>query len=175
MDRILNRLESTHEKLLTAVADLPVNVFSQRPSESEWSVAEIVHHLRLVEELVIKQMEKELANPPRELGFLRKLVPTSIVSSRLIRVKAPKAANPLEPPAKEENIASFNNTRAKLKGLCTTHSAQRLKQTVFNHPFLGQIDGAATISFVGYHELRHYKQIREVLKKLGKVKTHQQT
>jgi len=37
---------------------------------------------------------------------------------------------------------------------------------VFKHPFLGEIDGTATISFIGYHELRHYKQIREVIKKL---------
>ncbi len=169
MNRTLKRLDSTHQKVLAAVTDLPANVFSQRPSESEWSVAEIVHHLHLVEELVIKQIEKELANPPRQLGFLRKLIPTSIVASRLIRVKAPKAVTPLEPPAKEQNIASFNNTRAKLKDLCATHGPERLKQTVFNHPFLGQIDGAATVSFVGYHELRHYKQIREVLKKLGKI------
>ena len=41
------------------------------------------------------------------------------------------------------------------------------KQMVFKHPFLGEIDGIATVSFVGYHELRHYKQIREVIKKLG--------
>jgi len=28
----------------------------------------------------------------------------------------------------------------------------------------------ATVSFVGYHEQRHYKQIREVLRKLGNAK-----
>jgi len=36
------------------------------------------------------------------------------------------------------------------------------------------IDGVATVSFVGYHEQRHYKQIREVLRKLvnGTSKTN---
>jgi hypothetical protein len=39
---------------------------------------------------------------------------------------------------------------------------------IFKHPFFGEIDGTATISFIGYHELRHYKQIREVIKKLDR-------
>ena len=166
MKRILNRLDSNHRQLLDTVSRLSPKLFAQRPSENEWSVAEIVHHLHLVEELVIKQIEKELKSPPRKLGLLRQLMPTSIVASRLIRVKAPKAANPLEPPTMEENIAGFNSARAKLKDLCATHGAERLKETVFTHPFLGEINGTATVSFVGYHELRHYKQIREVLNKL---------
>ena len=40
---------------------------------------------------------------------------------------------------------------------------ERFRNLVFTHPFLGEIDGVATVSFIGYHELRHYKQIREVL------------
>ncbi|MEP6635377.1 MAG: DinB family protein [Acidobacteriota bacterium] len=167
MNKALKRLDSTHQKLLDAVTPLSAQVFSRRPGENEWSVAEIVHHLRLVEERVILEMEKELSKPPRKLGILRRLIPTSITASRLIRVKAPKAVTPLEPPPKDENIAAFNTTRTKLKELCANHGQERLRQMVFNHPFLGQIDGTATVSFVGYHELRHYKQVREVLKKLG--------
>ncbi|MEP6920781.1 MAG: DinB family protein [bacterium] len=169
MKRILNRLDSTHQKLLDTVSPLAPQLFSQRPSANEWSVAEIVHHLHLVEELVIKQMEQELQKPPQQIGLLRKLIPISIVALRLTRVKAPKAATPLEPPAKEENIAGLNSTRAKLKELCAKQGEARLKKMVFIHPVLGQIDGTATVSFVGYHELRHYKQIRDVLKKLAKV------
>ena len=30
---------------------------------------------------------------------------------------------------------------------------------------------SATVSFIGYHEKRHYKQIREVLRKLGNMST----
>ena len=53
---------------------------------NEWSVAEIINHLYLVEERVIKDLEKALAREPRKLGLMRRLVPTSIVASRLIRV-----------------------------------------------------------------------------------------
>jgi hypothetical protein len=150
------------------IAPIEDPLFSRSPTDNEWSIAEIVHHLCLVEERVIKELETELANPPRSIGFLRKFIPTSIVASRLLRVKAPRGVSPLNPPAKAKVIANYEAARSRLKELCSTHGRNRLKQIIFKHPFLGEIDGTATISFIGYHELRHYKQIREVIKKLGK-------
>ncbi len=166
MKRALRRLDSVHEKLLHTVSLLEPGIYFQRPAEGEWSVAEIVHHLALVEERVIKELEGAIATPPQRIGFFRRLIPTSIVSSRLIRVKAPKAVRPLDAPAREAGIENLDRTRATLKKLCATHGHERFRQLIFKHPFLGNIDGVATVSFIGYHELRHYKQIREVLKKL---------
>jgi len=167
MQRTLKRLDSTHEKLIATVEPLPLQLFSQRPSENEWSVSEILHHLHLVEERVIKELAKELAGAPQRLGLLRRLVPTAIVGSRMIKVKAPRAVTPTEAPEKEKGLADYNQTRSRLKSLCATHGRERLQQTVFKHPFLGRISGVAAVSFLGYHEQRHLKQINEVLKQLG--------
>ena len=174
MKKALKRLDSVHQKLLDAVSPLEPELYSQRPTPGEWSVAENVHHLRLVEDRVIKELEGALARPPQRVGFLRRFIPTSIVSVRLIRVKAPKAMNPFNAPAKEVAIENFDRTRESLKTLCATHGSDRFRNLVFKHPFLGEIDGVATVSFIGYHELRHYKQIREVLTKLrnGTSKTN---
>ena len=169
MNRALKRLDSVHTKLIGTVSPLEPALFSRRPSEDEWSVAEIVQHLCLVEERVIKDLEREIAKEPRRVGFLKKLVPTSIVSSRLLRVKAPKAVNPVAVLEKDVAIENFNYARNSLKTLCAAHGHDRFRKLVFKHPFLGDIDGVATISFVGYHEQRHYKQIREVLRKLKKI------
>jgi uncharacterized damage-inducible protein DinB len=166
MQRTLKRLDSTHEKLIATVAPLSSQLFSQRPSENEWSVSEILHHLHLVEERVIKELEKELAGTPHRVGFLRRLVPTAIVGSRLIKVKSPRAVAPNEAPEKEKGLAAYNQTRSQLKSLCATHGRERLQQTVFKHPFLGRISGVAAVSFLGYHEQRHLKQIHEVLNRL---------
>jgi hypothetical protein len=169
MNRALKRLDSVHNKLIETVSPLEPALFSQRPSEDEWSVAEVVQHLCLVEERVIKDLEREIAKEPQSVGFLKKLVPTSIVSSRLLRVKAPKAVNPVAILEKDVAIENFNRARNSLKELCAAHGHDRFRKLVFKHPFLGDLDGVATISFVGYHEQRHYKQIREVLKKLQKI------
>ena len=166
MKRVLARLDSTHRQLLDTVETLDDAILSQRPTEGEWSIAEIINHLRLVEERVIKDLGKSLERPPAQLGMLRRLVPTSIVASRLIRVQAPKAVVPTNPPDKLSNIAEFNHAREQLKQLCELHGKEKLSRAVFRHPFLGQITGIAAVSFVSYHERRHYKQIREVLKKI---------
>jgi hypothetical protein len=166
MKKALKRLDSVHQKLLDAVSPLEPELYSQRPTPGEWSVAENVHHLRLVEDRVIKELEGALARPPQRVGFLRRFIPTSIVSVRLIRVKAPKAMNPLNAPVKEVAIENFDRTRDSLKTLCVTHGDDRFRNLIFKHPVLGNIDGVAAVSFIGYHEQRHYKQIREVLRKL---------
>jgi DinB family protein len=167
MKRILKRLDSIHQELIDTVTPIDSKVFAARPSEDEWSVAEIVQHLSLVEELVIKSLEGSIARPPQRLSFFRRFIPTSIVSIRLLRVKAPKAVNPTVVPEKNDGIDNLNRVRDALKSLCSAHNERRFRQLVFNHPFLGKINGVATVSFVGYHEQRHLKQIREVLKKLN--------
>jgi hypothetical protein len=160
---------------MATVAPLDEVLFAQPPAAGSWSVAQIVQHLALVEDRVIKDLEKEVSRPPRKVSFVRRFVPTSIVSSRLLRVKAPQAVNPEtnagpaevnEIPGKADAIANYNRARNDLKNLCAAHGNDRFRQIVFKHPFLGEIDGVATVSFVGYHEQRHYKQIREVLRKL---------
>ena len=166
MKRVLTRLDSTHRELLAAVEPLDEAILTRRPAETEWSIAEIIKHLRLVEERVIEELGRALERPPAQLGLLRRLVPTSIVASRLIRVQAPKAVVPVNPPDKITNLAEFNRVREELKQLCQNHGKERLNQATLKHPFLGPISGVAAVSFVGYHERRHFKQIREVLKKV---------
>ena len=166
MKSALRRLDSVHQKLHSVVSPLAPEVYSQRPTDGEWSVAEIVHHLCLVEARVIKELEGAIARPPKRVAFLRRFMPTSIVGVRLVRVKAPKAMDPLDAPEKDVALANFDRTRDNLKALCANHPIERFRNLVFKHPFLGEIDGVATVSFIGYHEHRHYKQIRDVLKKL---------
>jgi DinB superfamily len=168
MKKTLRRLDSIHSKLVGTISPIDDPLFSTSPAAGEWSIAEIVHHLCLVEESVIKGLETELSKPPRRVGFLKKLIPTSIVASRMLRVKAPESVVPLDPPARAEVIANYDALRTKLKELCFSHGEDRLKRLVFKHIALGEIDGIAAVSFVGYHELRHYKQIREVIKKLSR-------
>ncbi|PWT79439.1 MAG: hypothetical protein C5B44_06840 [Acidobacteria bacterium] len=166
VDRIIKRLDAVHEKLLADVLPIDADRFRRRPSENEWSVAEIIYHLNLVEERVIKDLERGLAGEPCKPGLLTRLIPTSIVGIRLLRVKAPKGVLPTNPPEKEIAINKFQSTRRRLKDLCAQHGAERLRNVVFNHPFLGKLSGSAAVSFVGYHELRHYKQIKEVLREI---------
>ena len=169
MQKALKRLDAIHQKLIGAISPLEPDIYTQRPAAGEWSIAEIVHHICLVEGRVTKELEAAIAREPRRVGFFRRFIPTSIVGQRFVRVKAPKAMEPLNAPDRDQAIQNFDRTRSAFKTLCATHSEDRFRNVIFKHPFLGEIDGVATISFIGYHEQRHYKQIREVLGKLGKL------
>lgn len=167
MKNALDRLDSIHQELINTVSSLEPGIYSRQPAAGEWSVGEIVQHLCLVEARVIHELERAIAQQPRRVGFLRRLIPTSIVSLRFKRVDAPKAMKPVDAPAREVALENFDRARNNLKALCATHGKERFRNLVFKHPFLGEIDGVATVSFIGYHEKRHYKQIREVLTKLN--------
>ena len=168
MERVLKRLDSVHKKLLSTVAQLEPSVYSIRPSEDEWSVAEIVHHLCLVEGRIIHELKGAIAREPRRVAFLRRFIPTSIFALRFIRVKSPKGMTPLDPPSRDVALQNFDQVRNGLKELCAEHGTQRFRNIVFKNFLIGEIDGVATVSFVGYHEQRHLQQIRDVLRKLGK-------
>lgn len=171
MEKILAQLDSMHRKLLATITPIGQEDFARRPSEAEWSVAEVVHHLYLVERRVLKELEDGLARPPQRPGLRQRLIPLRLlVGSRVVRVKAPKGVQPLSPPSKEAVIENYNRVRADLKEFCAQHGRARLEQVIFKHPFLGDFDGVRAVSFAGYHELRHYKQIQEIVKKICESK-----
>lgn len=167
MKGTLKRLDTVHDKLSTAIRTTNPNLFFKRPSDDEWSIAEVVQHLCLAEQHVLKDLKKGLQTGPAKVGFLKKLIPMRIISWRLVRVKAPRAVTPNDPPAMDELLTEYDQVRVDLKLLCVESGTDRLKEIRFKHPFLGDIDGMAAVSMISFHEERHYKQIREILKKLG--------
>ncbi|HKP45470.1 MAG TPA: DinB family protein [Pyrinomonadaceae bacterium] len=166
MKRVLARLDKVHAQINATVAELDNDWFQRQPPDGGWSVAEIIQHLNLVEDRVTKDLKKSFAAPGARVGMLRRFIPTSIVASRIVRVQAPKGVNPTNAPEKQAVIENFNDARARLKSLCAEKDTRDFRQVTFTHPFLGKIDGVAAVSFLGYHEKRHYKQIHEVLRKL---------
>ena len=167
MQRILKRLDAVHRRLLQAIEPLDAEQFARRPKPAEWSVAEVVHHLCLVEQYIAKELEHRLLQPPQHLKFQYRLIPYSLlVGRRVRRVRSPKAVEPLNPPSKETVIENYNRVRDALKSFGQEHGRKRLAQMVLKHPFLGDFNGVKAIAFVGYHEQRHYKQIQEIISEL---------
>jgi uncharacterized damage-inducible protein DinB len=165
----LSRLDTVHNQLTTYVRELSDDVFTSRVTEGQWSVGEVVEHLCLVEDRVLASLKKNVALDPVKIPLRKRLFPMRLISYRFLRVEAPKAVRPVESLSKNELLDKYDSVRARTKEFCSQHSAERLKQTAFTHPFLGQIDGTAAISMVGFHEQRHLKQIREIVSRLQRV------
>lgn len=172
MKGTLKRLDTVHEKLSVAVRNTNPNLYSKRPAENEWSIAEVVQHLCLVEERITEALEKSLERGSPKVGLLKKLIPMRIVAHRFKKLKAPKMVTPSDPPAMDENLKNYDRARGRLKQFCAECGPERLKAMSVKHPFLGDIDGLAAVSMLNFHEERHYKQIREILKKLEATDKH---
>lgn len=168
MERVFAQLDATHRKLMDAITPIDDESFRRRPSPDEWSIAEIVHHLCLVEQRVIKELERGLSGPAVRVRLLQRVMPLRLlVGSRVRRIKAPKPFEPLNAPSKEEVIANYESVRRSLKDFSAEHGRAGLKKLPLKHPFLGTFDGVSAVAFVGHHELRHFKQIKETIKKIN--------
>jgi hypothetical protein len=167
MKSTLRRLDAVHAELKTTVNGVDPTLLSRRPAENEWSVAEVIEHLCLVEGAVMKGIKAKLAQPPVKVSFLKKFFPMRIVSLRMKRLQAPKYVQPASDlPPLDELLEKFDAVRAKTKDLCIKEGPERLRQVCLKHPYFGDMDGAAAVSMVAFHEQRHLKQIRKTLKKL---------
>ena len=162
----IRHLDSVHSRLANEIANVEPELLAKRPAADEWSVGEVIHHLLLVEQRVLDELEKGLEQPPQKIGPLKNLIPMRLISWRFIRVSAPKAVTPAGFNNAHETMQTWETCRSRLKQFCASADPKRLKQTAFPHPFLGNINGLAAISMVAYHEERHYKQIREILAKI---------
>jgi DinB superfamily len=168
MKSTLKRLDAVHAELKTTISRVDPALLSRRPAESEWSVAEVIEHLCLVEGAVMKGIKSKLAQPPVKVSFLKKFFPMRIVSLRMKRLQAPQYVQPAnELPPVDQLLEKFDAVRARTKELCIKEGPERLSQVCLKHPYFGDMDGAAAVSMVAFHEQRHLKQIRETIKKLS--------
>ena len=168
MKSTLKRLDAVHAQLKTTISGVEPALLSRRPAENEWSVAEVIEHLCLVEGAVMKGIKSKLAQPPVKVSFLKKFFPMRIVSLRMKRLQAPKYVQPADVlPPMDELMKKFDAVRASTKDLCIKEGPERLSQVCLKHPYFGDMDGAAAVSMVAFHEQRHLKQIRETIKKLS--------
>jgi uncharacterized damage-inducible protein DinB len=167
MKSTLKRLDEVHKRLSTAVTTVDPKLLAQRPAEDEWSVAEVVEHLCLVEAAVMNYLRLQLNEPPVKVNFLKKLLPMKIVSLRVKRLKAPKMVVPSKNlPPMAELVKKYDALRASTKDVLIKEGRERLSKVCFKHPYFGDMDGAAAVSMIAYHEQRHLKQIHEILRKL---------
>jgi uncharacterized damage-inducible protein DinB len=168
MKSTLKRLDTVHSQLVTTVKGVDQALLSKRPAENEWSVAEVVEHLYLVETAVMNYIKSKLDQPPVKVSAWKKLLPMRIVSLRFKRLQAPKYVQPSSDlPPMDELLKKFDALRADTKEICRNEGEERLSQICVKHPYFGDMDGAAAVSMVAFHEQRHLKQIREILKKLA--------
>ncbi|HEX8849413.1 MAG TPA: DinB family protein [Gemmatimonadaceae bacterium] len=166
---LLELLDETRASLMMAVARVPEEARDRRAGEGRWTVGEVLDHLHRVDAGFARRIQKVVAEAgergtPREtetssvLGRLER----SAVTDRSRRLEAPEVVRPAQAARASEALAALKESRAAVRDGLIAASGLALGTIVFPHVMFGQLDMYQWTLFLGWHEVRHAEQIREI-------------
>lgn len=146
-------------KEITLLSDAQLN---SKPDLNTWSIAQVCHHLVLVEEASLKVIAWGIKKGDY-IQQERKEI-TLLVLDRTKKLIAPKIVEPsLEPFEVQQIIDLFNDSRKKLMTfLSTIEDTSILSKKSVQHPALGELPLDQWLEQIYLHEQRHTEQIKEI-------------
>ena len=160
----LTYLNQTRDGVIAATKGLSEAQLKFKPGPDRWSVAEVVEHLALIEDLVAQSVLARIpAAPAPSSEWDARKVDAMVLEKMVDRSAKFQAPEPAVPtgrwtPAEtlEHFLAGRTQTVAYLK------SATDLRGHVVAHPVFGPMDGYEWVLAIAAHTERHTKQILEV-------------
>ena len=162
MSNLVNdNLYETRNNLVKEITSLSYTQFNGRLGMNMWSIAQVCHHLVLVEQATIKAIAwglKKVDNTQTK----RKNV--HLMLDRTKKFKAPEIVEPdVEQFEVQSIIDLLNDSRKKfLTFLSTIEDKSILAEKSFKHPALGELPLDQWIEQMYLHEQRHTEQIKEI-------------
>jgi DinB family protein len=169
--KAIKMLLDSQKEFLSYVEKLSDEQWNARPTPFKWTVGETAEHIALSEGLLFGAMERALATPVNpdwetKSAGKEKLL-DGLLAGRQGRAQAPEPIQPLKRKMSRADIMTlFKEGRAKsLKFIETTDLL--LKAHTLDHPFpvFGTLNAYQWFLYIPAHNLRHNKQIAEIMSK----------
>ena len=161
MDKIVtDNLFETRNNLVKELTSLSDAQFNSMPDMDTWSIAQVCHHLVLVEEASIKAIAWGLKDSTKKEQKPIQL----ILLDRTKKFRAPAIVEPnVEPFEVQQIIDLLSDSRKKLiTFLNTVEDKSILAEKSMKHPALGELPLDQWIEQIYLHEQRHIEQIKEI-------------
>jgi hypothetical protein len=118
----------------------------------------------MVEERTILGMKRLLRAAPQAVPLSKRFhLPLAIATWRGRKVRTPIPLDPGRVRDKQESFADLVATRQASLAFIESTRGIDVSRYRFQHPFLGSLNIYDWFRMIGYHELRHAKQIRELV------------
>ncbi|QSB09448.1 DinB family protein [Lysinibacillus fusiformis] len=163
MSNVKDHLDATRTQLLQEIDTLDDTAFNRKPDVQSWSVAQICHHLVLVEEATRKAIAwglkaQENSTPARKN--------VQLILDRTKKIQAPSIVEPTEQPFTVQAMQDLLATTRKnlLAFLQTIEDPEVLAKRAVQHPALGELPLDQWIEMVYLHEQRHIEQLQEIVR-----------
>ena len=167
MKAIVAKLNRSRAGLLAVVERVPAERWQKQPGNGAWSAAEVVAHLTMVETAVVSGATKWVQTEPKPVPFWKRLhVPLALEVLQLFKFKSPIPLDTRLVGEKDAMLERYRIVREQTMAFVEANRERDLRRWRRPHPILGSFNGNTWLKFIGYHELRHTKQIREIVKSL---------
>jgi len=169
IEELIEHLEETRAALLDAVRHVAPDGRDARPGDGRWTVGEVLDHVSRVEGGYARLLTKRVSDA-RAKGIASEAETSSILGSvesgplvdRGRRLQAPEIVVPREGATVAEGLAALEGTRAAVRAALVDASGLALGTLTQQHPYFGALNMYQWGVFLGFHDLRHAEQIREI-------------
>lgn len=158
---------TARQAVLRQVASLTTAQTAQKPSEEEWSVAEIIEHLVLAEHMGVRKIWQAADSAGTE-GALEESSNAGLSIEEVIagtwktREQAPPEATPSGEGSLDYWTACFRACQPVLEELGARLEGVELSTVIFPHFLCGPLDARQRLEFLRFHIERHGRQIERL-------------
>ena len=162
----IDYLDETRKSLVQEITSLRDDEFNGKPGKEMWSIAQVCHHLVLVEKSTAKVINWGVKGPPSTNIERRKV---DLILDRTKKIQAPKIVEPDEQSfTVQQMIDLLSESRKTLMSvLHTIENKLILAEKSVNHPAFGELPLDQWVDMIPLHEQRHIEQIKEIKAILG--------
>lgn len=159
----LHYLKETRDALFASVKGLTPAQWDFKPAPDRWSIAQIVEHITVTDELVV-ELEARLSQAPAPAaGFNSQAVDAMILAKMTDRTVKAQAPAELQPASRWTPAAALEHFTAACHTLAADlRDPSELRRHVVPHPAFGPLDGYEWVLAAAGHTARHTRQILEV-------------
>lgn len=159
-------LQEIRNALVKEISLLSFEQFNMRSELNMWSIAQVCHHLVLVEKATVKALAWGLKQTESNETERKNI---HLILDRTKKRAAPKIVEPNQNSFEiEEMLHLLNNSRKELIGfLNDIEDKYMLIEKSVNHPAFGQLPLDQWVELIPLHEQRHIEQIKEIKQVLG--------
>jgi uncharacterized damage-inducible protein DinB len=165
--------EQAHDRFLAAVSNLTEAQANFRPDENQWTIAEIVEHVSIIDNNFLRlahKLLKEAESAPRPPKADLNLGHTSLDENGHQHpgpFPAPERVRPQGGVGIEDSLVKMSASLAGFAEIQSRIEAVDLSEQMFTHPFLGPINIYQWMALLGEHEDRHRGQIERLKASAG--------
>jgi hypothetical protein len=165
----VQKLQYAQRIFLQAADSVASPDWTIQPARSSWSAGHVVSHLCLVERNTLAYADRVIRKTARPVTLFQRLhLPIALAEHRIIKRKAPVSVAPVDLTSKETMIAELRGVRERTLAFLEETHGRDLCAYRWPHPFLGRLNFYEWFTFIAAHQIRHTKQLVEIVSALPK-------